>query len=779
MKKQYDKEDNTSRANANANIQKNNNSIANANATDNPFNNIDKTKPIQEKTKNHDSNIDFSDNIQLKEQTIQKQADLEDEDLLQGKFKTNNETDQNPIQQKKYDTNSSIPQNVMNKMEGSFNTDFSNVNIHKNSQQATDVGALAFTQGDSVHFAPGQFKPQTQKGQELIGHEFAHVVQQREGKVQANKQIGKYKINDSKYLENNADTEGEKAARWEKPLQKKANSKNTSASNIVQRTSDKEYAKHISKADGLMSQVPDGQLVDSNIFKDITYESTLTTNGKAKNQIIKLIKKIQTELPIVYSKKNKLTVRDLDKNKLLKAQSYFYILRGLSQAWYGEIGDDPNKIKRAYGFDLFIKHTESLLNDVVAWSMQLGASNEEIFANIETASKDSNLEKVKKYYEEKSAKSIFTNLGFTIGKIAPTPFSSGELEVEVNIPIEPSGIGYLGGKFLIKAERDDKSFLTKTQITLLGGAKIPGIIDIKGEIGLYLESKGASPEQAMKLISYAFYKRMKQSVFKRFADFAWGGKAAAEKFAKTTEDEAFGTDSEAYVEMGIHAGAKGELGDSKIVAGSASAEIEGGLRYDKDTTGGKAGKGTAGFNVILGVETGIGAGEVSFAMVYAGRKCVKKELSASINSTKIPAGALGFLGLFTTVIGKLKEAAKIGNDKEAEGKIAKTYNKAESLKEKHDILTNLEAVVKGENKLVPTAPSSSSTKGAFEGSGVDGGLDLTITIDFNTPKITGSAQISSLTKYALSVSVLKGSVKYKTNIFKLIYDGSKWDIKIA
>ncbi len=105
-----------------------------------------------------------------------------------------------------------------------FNTNFSNVNIKKDSQQATDVGALALTQGDSVHFAPGQFKPETKKGQELIGHEFAHVVQQREGKVKANKQIGKFPINDNKDLEKQADEQGKKAAdgvlqRKEKPME--------------------------------------------------------------------------------------------------------------------------------------------------------------------------------------------------------------------------------------------------------------------------------------------------------------------------------------------------------------------------------------------------------------------------------------------------------------------------------------------------------------------------------------------------------------------------------
>ncbi len=96
-------------------------------------------------------------------------------------------------------------------MESSFNTNFSNINIKKDSQQATDTDALAFTQGNNVHFAPEQLKPETKKGQELIGHEFAHVVQQREGKVKANKQIDKFPINDNKDLEKQADEQGKKA----------------------------------------------------------------------------------------------------------------------------------------------------------------------------------------------------------------------------------------------------------------------------------------------------------------------------------------------------------------------------------------------------------------------------------------------------------------------------------------------------------------------------------------------------------------------------------------
>lgn len=90
--------------------------------------------------------------------------------------------------------------------------DFSNVNIHANSSKASDAGALAYAQGNDVHFAPGQFKPDTQSGQELIGHELAHVAQQREGRVQANNSVNGMPVNDETTLESEADSLGAKAA---------------------------------------------------------------------------------------------------------------------------------------------------------------------------------------------------------------------------------------------------------------------------------------------------------------------------------------------------------------------------------------------------------------------------------------------------------------------------------------------------------------------------------------------------------------------------------------
>lgn len=77
-----------------------------------------------------------------------------------------------------------LPAAMQQKMEASFNADFSDVRIHQD-EAAEQIGAIAFTRGSNIHFAPGEFNPTSQSGQQLLGHELAHVVQQRHRQVPA------------------------------------------------------------------------------------------------------------------------------------------------------------------------------------------------------------------------------------------------------------------------------------------------------------------------------------------------------------------------------------------------------------------------------------------------------------------------------------------------------------------------------------------------------------------------------------------------------------------
>lgn len=62
-------------------------------------------------------------------------------------------------------------------MQTSFgsDTDLAGIRVHYNSPEARYLGAESFAQGSHIHFAGSP-------SHEIIGHELAHVVQQRQGR---------------------------------------------------------------------------------------------------------------------------------------------------------------------------------------------------------------------------------------------------------------------------------------------------------------------------------------------------------------------------------------------------------------------------------------------------------------------------------------------------------------------------------------------------------------------------------------------------------------------
>src|SRR3954452_3706958 len=60
--------------------------------------------------------------------------------------------------------------------------DLSAVQVRQ-APETESMGALAFSRGTEIHFAPGAFDPGNPQGMEQLGHELAHVVQQRAGRV--------------------------------------------------------------------------------------------------------------------------------------------------------------------------------------------------------------------------------------------------------------------------------------------------------------------------------------------------------------------------------------------------------------------------------------------------------------------------------------------------------------------------------------------------------------------------------------------------------------------
>jgi hypothetical protein len=72
-------------------------------------------------------------------------------------------------------------------MEAGFGHDFSSVRVHADTgaaAHARTVNARAFTVGQDVFFAPGQYEPHSAIGRRLLAHELAHVTQRRDGWLQ-------------------------------------------------------------------------------------------------------------------------------------------------------------------------------------------------------------------------------------------------------------------------------------------------------------------------------------------------------------------------------------------------------------------------------------------------------------------------------------------------------------------------------------------------------------------------------------------------------------------
>ncbi|WP_163392653.1 DUF4157 domain-containing protein [Enterovibrio norvegicus] len=78
-------------------------------------------------------------------------------------------------------TGSPLPEPLQSSMGQHFQQSFSHVKVHDSSNAhlaAQTLSARAFTIGNHIAFARGQYAPNTADGQALIAHELAHVVQQ-------------------------------------------------------------------------------------------------------------------------------------------------------------------------------------------------------------------------------------------------------------------------------------------------------------------------------------------------------------------------------------------------------------------------------------------------------------------------------------------------------------------------------------------------------------------------------------------------------------------------
>lgn len=132
-----------------------------------------------------------------------------------------------------------LPAPLQAKMEASFGTDLSPLRVHVDDSPG-ELGAIAYAKGTDLHFKPGTYNPDTVEGQEVIGHEVAHAIQQAHGRASANVQGKGAPIGADPGLEREADEQGARAARGEPAGCAPADLTGAAGGGVIQRMPEKD-----------------------------------------------------------------------------------------------------------------------------------------------------------------------------------------------------------------------------------------------------------------------------------------------------------------------------------------------------------------------------------------------------------------------------------------------------------------------------------------------------------------------------------------------------------
>jgi hypothetical protein len=96
-----------------------------------------------------------------------------------------------------------LPNRLKAGVEALSGVSLDDVRVHRNSAKPAQLQAHAYTQGSTIHVAPGQ--------ERHLPHEAWHVVQQKQGRVRPTTQLAGIGVNDDTALEREADVMGARA----------------------------------------------------------------------------------------------------------------------------------------------------------------------------------------------------------------------------------------------------------------------------------------------------------------------------------------------------------------------------------------------------------------------------------------------------------------------------------------------------------------------------------------------------------------------------------------
>jgi hypothetical protein len=374
-------------------------------------------------------------------------------------------------------------------VEPHFGQDFSNVGIHTGSQASKlteSVGAQAFAIGSDVFFA----EPSMANDVGLLSHELTHVVQQG----------GAGRVQRKMWTKQEFNVETDETS-------------NDEALGVIQDLIDSYFDCYENPAD-------DVRPFDEVVLDDDASDPQSISRKRLPEAINLLLNMERTTEMFIAMK----TSRKRTQSRNMQA------MLGLQEIVKAEIltlrGVQADAIEGRWGYD----RSEMVTNDD--------------FGGVATLSKSDGLIAYEDHTQQ--ASSVLEKLGVVVDTAVPNNGDTGEIEVNFKFPVEPSGVGFLGGRFKVEASKDDDMVKVRTEMAVTGGAEFPWA-EVKGEMGVYLESQADSGGDAMALVSYGLYRRFRESAYvpAEVSNYLWGGnwgnygRVGADEWSRQMEERMF------------------------------------------------------------------------------------------------------------------------------------------------------------------------------------------------------------------------------------------------
>jgi hypothetical protein len=432
-------------------------------------------------------------------------------------------------------------------------------------------------------------------------------------------------------------------------------------------------------------------------FEAMTDEGMLTRQGSSQKALVPLLRKYHDQ----FSGKDAKGRAGVQIDKVPEAISALMEMSDIVAWWIEdhtvdrdngmggvETLRDPSRVKRMAGMRTFDAQVQA---EIVR--LRTYQTSKALPVTVDILEPSPGHVKLKKRQTE-GAQTMFAALGAVADQMVSDEGDTTELEVFVQFPVDPTGIGFIGGRLKGTVAKEDGFVKVSIEMALTGGAKVADSAQVAGELGGYFTAQAKTGEAAFLALSYGFYRRMRESAIipAEMSSMIWGGKnagaygaAKSDDWSLKAEKKLWGGAADAaagdktYIETGTQAAVRGT---AKFGAGSAGATAEGLLS-------GKEGR-RADFTSLKNRKGGAGKQNLPSDSLIAqgtraltgGTRGAEKHTSRSVRSVQATGTITVDIPLIAAVYGKGEFKVEMMNDgkRESMGEESKTTVTSAELK---------------------------------------------------------------------------------------------------